>query len=154
MNFTILDILNRIRKIQLQNEIINVGKGIIKFPRFEKKTADTTRSQGRQQFNGLNRKAIISQIEKARDAVIIDLKNIDIDTSKLNLHCQIQPTYEKDMTRMNSDVDCESSSDEEDIELQNEQVHELCESDLSTNEENDDDEFWNDVNFLSGTIIL
>lgn len=85
VNFSILDILNRIRKIQLQNEIINVSNGKIKFPRFEKKTADISKSQERQQFNGLNRKTIISQIEKARDAVIVDLENLDIDTSKLNV---------------------------------------------------------------------
>lgn len=160
VNFTILDIMNRIRKIQLQNEIINSSNGRIKFPRFEKKADDISKSisQGRQPFNGLNRETIISQIEKAKDAVIADLKNLGIDTLKLDFHCQVQPAYEQDLLKSDSDLDCDSSSDSEDIDLENEYENE-CHGVDSFNEDDDKDddecnELHEDVNFLSGIITM
>lgn len=61
------------------------------------------------------------------------------------------------MTKTNSDIDCDSSSDEEYDELQHEyenQSHEADLSHLSTNEDDEDNEFEDDVNFLSGTVYV
>lgn len=51
VNFNMLEIIHRIRKIQLQNEIITSCRDRIKFPRFEKK-ADNT-SAGRKPLFGM-----------------------------------------------------------------------------------------------------
>lgn len=45
VNFNMLEIINRIRKIQLQNEIVTSCYGRIKFPRFEKKAANISASK-------------------------------------------------------------------------------------------------------------
>ncbi|KAG4072027.1 hypothetical protein HA402_008468 [Bradysia odoriphaga] len=160
VNFTILDIMNRIRKIQLQNEIINASREVIKFPRFEKKTDGILNSinNGRQPFNVLNRQTIITHIERARDAVIADLEKMEIETSKLNFHCQIRPAYEEDLSGTNSDqdsdLDCEFKSDSE---FENEQENQNpCQNpnidfmnEVISEEESDEHEgFLEDINFL------
>lgn len=149
VNFNMCEIINRIRKVQLQNEIINISQGEIKFPRFEKKTAP----KGNQQLiNFLNREAIISIIDRAKNDVVFELENLEVDTSQLNFRCQIQPAYEENIVA-NSDVDCDCSSDSEDFEIRKENEHHGADQHNLSDDE-DDDEFREDINFLSGTFFI
>lgn len=154
VNFTILDIMNRIRKIQLQHEIIKASEGRIKFPRFERKADEMIKNNEHQRFNVLNRKTIIIHIEKAKDAVTEDLESLGVDVSKLDFHCQVQPAYEEDLPQFNTDLDCDSESDSE-YENQDENPNEndvVSEDDIADND--DHNEFLEDVNFLAGNITM
>lgn len=119
VNFVMLDIIHRIKKIQLQNDIIIASNSKITFPRFEKKVAMVDGSQEQYQFEGLKRSAITFEIEKARKAVISDLENLGIDSSKLNFHCQVKPVFENDImddNSDNSDIDSDQDSDSEEFD--------------------------------------
>ncbi|KAG4068990.1 hypothetical protein HA402_008461 [Bradysia odoriphaga] len=151
VNFSILEIINRIRKIQLQSEIINACNGRIQFPRFERKVDDISKNiaGGRQPFDVLSRKTIISQIEEARNDVIVDLKSVGIDTSKLDFRCQIQPAYEEDLQQINFEQYYDSS----DSELEDEDDEENSQNsgvDFSNDNTDEYSEIQDDVNFLSG----
>lgn len=110
VNFNMLDILHRINKLQLQNDIINRSNSIIKFPRFEKKVYKATTSVDKN-FQKLNRTTIKFEIEKAKKDVICDLEKLGIDTSKLNFRCQVEPAFERDIAKNDSDLD-DSDCDE------------------------------------------
>lgn len=146
VNFHMLDIISRIRKIQLQNDIINAASGSIKFPRFEKKAASISDglNQGYHQLEGLNRKTIISEIEKARNAVITDLETLGIDTSKLNFECQVTPAFEEDLLDPNCELESELESDYDEMELLNQESGAEL---LNIVAEEEDQQ---DVHFLSG----
>lgn len=152
VNFTILEIINRVRKIQLQNEIMTTSEGKIKFPRFEKKTDEIEKNivNDRQAFNGLNREEIITNIEKAKEAVITDLDDLGVDISKLDFHCQVPAAYEEALTQSYSDVESESDSDSE---YQSEDESPNITADVSADDIDEYNEFLEDVNFLEGIII-
>lgn len=99
VNFNMLEIVNRIKKIQLQNDIITTSNNLIKFPRFEKKIAKAEDHSDPSRSEGLNRASIISEIERAMEDVSCELKKFGIDTSKLNFHCQVKPIFEEDMMK-------------------------------------------------------
>lgn len=154
VNFNMLDIINRIKKIQLQSDIINTSNSQIKFPRFEKKAAMVEGSKEQFQFDGLNRAAIIFEIEKARKAVICDLEIFGIDASKLNFHCQVKPVFENDMTEGVSVIDSDVDSDDEDLDLSSGRI-----ADRSMEQEDDFrgensygemEDIEKDLDFLSG----
>lgn len=107
VNFNMLDVIHRIKKVQLQSDIIADWKDDIKFPRFEKKMSANENYSNT--IDGLNRETIRNEIEKAKHFVTRDLKNFGIDTSKLNFHCQVKPVL---------DIDDEGDSDDdEDSEM-------------------------------------
>lgn len=148
VNCNMLDIIHRVKKIQLQNDIIVNSKNEIKFPRFEKKLTNTANRSSNQEchrFESLNSVTIISLIEKARQAVISELKNLGIDTSKLNFHCQVKPVFEEDISEndSNSNLDSELDSDSEDMEFRQETVDSDQEVEL-------DEDIQEDINLLSG----
>lgn len=107
VNFNMIDILHRVKKLQMQSDIINQSKGLIKFPRFDKKVEKTSNTV----IQKLNRAAITCEIEKAKKDVICDLEKLGIDTSKLNFRCQVKPVFEQNILELDSDLD---DSDEED----------------------------------------
>lgn len=80
VNFNMLDILHRIKKIQLQSDIMNYSNGIIRFPRFEKKKEylNETSKTTKKVLQKLHRATIILEIEKARKDVISDMEALGI----------------------------------------------------------------------------
>lgn len=124
VNFNMLDLIHRVDKIQFQCDIINNSKGTIKFPRFEKKAANV--SQG---IKKLNRSTVQSEIERARQSVMNDFEKLGIDTSKLNLHCQVRPVFEQNIPESDSDLDSDDDgmellfNDMEDSDLEDECIH-------------------------------
>lgn len=142
-----LDITHRIKKIQLQNDIITDSNGEIRFPRFEKKEAtmsDGSLDQASHRFESLSR--VISEIEKSRKAVICDMEKLGIDTSNLDFHCQVKAVVEGDITGVDSDFDSESDSDSDEIEQRNELLDHI--------ENEPDVEIQEDINSLSGMPLL
>lgn len=117
VNCNMLDIIHRMKKIQLQNDIINNSNGEINFPRFENKIKSKESSH---RFESLTRTKIIIEIEKARKAVISDIEKLGIDSSKLNFHCQVTPVHEQDIMDIDSDTDSEWDSDDDEIALREE----------------------------------
>lgn len=112
VNFNMLDVMHRIKKVQLQSDIIAEWNESIKFPRFEKKLS--AKSSSSNYLDGLTQKSIKTVIERAKNAVTRDLENFEIDTSKLNFHCQVKPVLEIDDER---DSDDEIDSDAEDLDF-------------------------------------
>lgn len=155
VNFNMLDIIHKIKKIQLQNDIINASNDKIKFPRFEKKAAMAEDSKEQYQFEGLTRAAVIVEIEKARNVVMKDLENLGIDPSKLNFYCQVQPVFEKNIMHDSSDdidSDDEDSDSDEEFDMSSGRTGE------EGNMENDSgcgiEDIQENLNSLSGTVIL
>lgn len=156
VNCNMLEIIHRIKKIQLQNDIINASNEKIKFPRFEKKIAIAECSKDQYQFESLTRALIIVEIENAKKAVMNDLANLGIDSSKLNFHCQVQPVFEKDMDDMDDshDIDSDLESDsEEELDMSSRRTDQL-----KTDNEDDSgcgiEDFQEDLCNLSGTATL
>ncbi len=153
VNFTMLDIMHRIKKIQLQNEIFRTSNGKITFPRIEKKAAMAEVSKEQYQFESLTEAVIIVEIEKARNTVLSDLENLGIDSSKLNFHCQVQPVFEMDDSSGDIDSDEDSDTDEE-LNMYSERT------DNEGNVENDlgcgieDEDIQQDLDTLSGTVTI
>lgn len=150
VNCNMLDIIHRIKKIQLQNDIIKNSHGRIQFPRFQKKIDDLSilnrnRDQISRRFKSLNRKTIISEIEKSKRAVTCDLQKFGIDTSKLNFHCQIKPVFEEDMIEIDGDlVDSDSEEDEpRDEHLEPDPIENEIEVEMQE-----------DINSLSGIVLV
>ncbi|KAG4071989.1 hypothetical protein HA402_000637 [Bradysia odoriphaga] len=109
VNFNMLDVIHRIKKVQLQSDIIAEWNDRIKFPRFEKKLSVNDGLSYK--IEGLNRTSIITEIEKAKNAVTSDLQNFEIDTSVLNFHCQVKPVLDMD-DEGDSDSDIDSDVEE------------------------------------------
>lgn len=151
VNFTMLDIIHKIKKIQLQNDIVKASNDTIKFPRIEKKAAMAESSKEQYQFEGLTEAAIIVEIEKARNTAMNDLENLGIDTSRLNFHCQVQPVFEMDDS--SGDIDSDEDSDsEEEFTMSPERT------DDKSNMENDSgcgiEDIQEDLDSLSGRVAI
>lgn len=148
INFNILDIINRIEKIQLQSDIINSSKNEIKFPRFQKKAASKSNRLDCHRMEGLNSDTIIALIENAKETVTSELNDLEIDTSKLDFHCQISPVSEDDLTDIQNnssdDLYDEWDSDSDEIESRTETLV----SDYTDSEP--EEEIQEDINSLSG----
>lgn len=112
VNFNMLDIMHRINKVQLQSDIINSSNGDIIFPRFEKKVK--MQHSANRTLRKLNRHSVKFEIERAMANVILDFENLGIDTSKLNFHCQVKPSFEQNISETDSDLD---ESDTDDLNL-------------------------------------
>lgn len=146
-----LEVVHRVKKIQLQNDIIVNSKDEIKFPRFQKKltrTSNRSLDQEYHRFESLNRSTIISEIEKAKQSVISDLMNLKIDTSKLNFHCQVTPVFEEEITEVDNDLDSELDSDFEEMAFANEQLYSDSDHELEP-----DEDLQDDLNLLSGNLF-
>lgn len=99
-------------------------------------------NQGSNRLESLTQVEVIRQIEDAKEAVTNDLKELGIDTCKLNFLCQIKPIFEEDLvsreTQSNSDLDSDS-----------EESYELSAADFFDDDE-ENEELQEDINFLSG----
>lgn len=117
-----LEMIFRMKKIQLQNDIISDSKEEIKFPRFEKKSTKASHLSDCHRMKNLKRASIILIIENARDTVISELESLSIDTSKLDFHCQVTPVPESKLLDIDFDsfFDDESDSDYDEMEFNNE----------------------------------
>lgn len=132
VNCSMLDIVNRIKKIQLQSDIMAALSDIIKFPRLEKKEQIAAASKSVDEFTPPSKDSIISWIEKAKSDLTKDMIVFGIDAIKLKLDfkCQIKPTdFEKEF-------ECDDDDDE------------LNDDEWDDNEipEDEDDDFLNDMN--------
>lgn len=157
VNFNMLDIIHRIKKIQLQNEIIKESNDKIKFPRFEKKISMADQFKDHYQFEGLTEAAIVIEIERARNTVIRDLENLGIDSSTLDFHCQVKPVLEKDILNDISDTESDFDSDFEDLDWTSGADEKLIDTDLDTDINNSDydiEDLQEDLDRLSGMIIF
>lgn len=152
VNCNMLDIINRIKKIQLLNDIITNTNSEIKFPRFQKKLTTVKNQQESYPFEDLSRTVVIAEIEKARKSVICDMEKLGIDASKLHFHCQVEPVLEEDINKNGCDpnweLDSESDSDFEEMEQRNE----LIEADHIDDEL--EEEMQEDINVLMGKPLL
>lgn len=85
VNFTMLEFVNRINKIQLQADIIKTYSEQITFPRFEEKRKnelDATKQPN--QSISLTNNEIITQIENARGDLMKDIETLGITTNDLD----------------------------------------------------------------------
>lgn len=113
VNFTMLELINRINKIQLQADIIKKYSGQITFPRFEKK--QNTEPAQPQSTLKLTKNEIITQIENARCDVMTDIESLGIESNTLDYHCQVQPTLFRNEFSYEEISDDEDISDDENI---------------------------------------
>lgn len=152
VNFNMLEIVNRIKKIQLQNDIIATSNGVIKFPRFEKNMSKAGDPSNQSRFEGLTRASIISEIERAKKDVTCELNKFGIDTTQLNFNCQVKPVHEEDMMK---DDDCESDDelDEFDLRLEYDDIY-SDDDDDGEEYELDEPNHLEDLNSLSGKIFI
>lgn len=143
-----LDIIHRVKNIELQNDIIVNSKSIIKFPRFEKKLDTTSKRLSEHvshRFESLDQETIISIIEKARWSVISELESLGIDTIELDFYCQVQPVFEEEISVIDNDIDSELDSDFEDMDTSSDRR-----GYRSDHESEPDEEIQEDLNLLSG----
>lgn len=99
---------------------------------------------GRYRLESLTSTRVIRQIELAKEAVIHDLNELGIDTSKLEFRCQIKPVSEEDLMS-------DENQDDSEVDSDCEEPYELRAEDFFVNEEDEyDEELQDDVNFLSG----
>lgn len=131
VNFTMLEFINRVNKIQLQADIIKNYSCEINFPRFEDN--QNTGTEKLQSTLKLSKAEIIAQIEKARCDLTADITSLGVDCTALDYHCQIQPTkFEHEFAYeqlSDDDMSDENVSDDGDIEKTIEDVDELEEED-------------------------
>lgn len=138
VNFTMLEFINRMNKIQLQADIINDYSTQIHFPRFEKKVnAAPTPVQK------LTKTQIIELIEKARLDLTRDIQCMGMETKHFDYHCQINPTsFEREFSY-------DEISDDDDEEFNDDDNS----RDIDITIEDDDGDLeddQNDRNYLSG----
>lgn len=151
VNYNMFEVVHRVKKIQLQNDIIVNSKDEIKFPRFQKKlirTSNRSSDQEYHRFEGLNRCTIIAEIEKAKLSVISDLTSLKIDTSKLDFHCQVKPVFEEEITEVDNDLDSEFDSDFEEMAFADEPLYPDSDHEIEH-----DEDLQDDLNFLSGNLL-
>lgn len=139
VNCSMIDILHRIRKIQLQSDIVHNYEGKIKFPRVERK--DKKQKDATSQLLP-NEEEIITLIERAKSDLVMDMSSLNIDTRKLDFTCQVQPTNFRREFQY-EDIDAEDSDDDFD------------ENDLNTTDTANDidaytDEIDTDLHAISG----
>ncbi|XP_037035540.1 uncharacterized protein LOC119073834 [Bradysia coprophila] len=142
VNCSMLEIIHRIKKVQLQNDIINESKGEIQFPRFEKKETKASNRSECYRIVRLGRQEIIAIIEKSKATVTSELNNLQIGTSKLDFHCQITPVTEADL------FDMKKSNDELDSDSDESESNFLLEFDEGDSEP--EEEIREDIETLSG----
>ncbi len=147
VNFNMLEIIHRMKKVQLQNDIINDSKDEIKFPRFEKKMNRTANRAECYRMVRLTRETIIETIDKSMKTVISELNDLKIDTSKLDFHCQVKPVKEDELDVVDSFLS-DDESDSDDIDSRNGTL------DTDYVESEPDEEMMDDINTLSGKIIF
>lgn len=154
VNCNMLDAMHKIRKVQLQSDIINSCSGTIKFPRFEKKKERTHSSQS----HYLSKSDIIAEIERAKTDISEDLVKLGIfkisEIKSLNFECQIkaEPKFRSQNSAVLCDgfYDCESddSLSDSDDECEAEQIHDI--NVTTDNNENESDlEDIHDIHKLS-----
>lgn len=102
-------------------------------------------NQGSHRLESLTQAEVIRQIEDAKEAVTNDLKELGIDTCKLNFHCQIKPVFEEDLVSREAQIDSDLDSDFE-------ESYELSAAVFFDDEENEElqEDSEEDINFLSG----
>lgn len=82
-----LDIINRIKKIQLQSDIINCCSDEIKFPRFEKKVQCSSTKHS----SFISKDECITIIQKAKMDMNDELLQLGMKQKDLDFHCQVNP---------------------------------------------------------------
>lgn len=140
VNCSMIDIIRRIRKIQLQSDIMHDFRGQIKFPRLECKD--------RQDATAMHllpdEQDIIHLIEKAKSDLIIDMSSLDIDTSKLDFKCQVQPTKFHSEFHY-EDIDAADSDDDDDLD-----EFVLNDKDVENDDVNEAEELAKDLHTIAG----
>ncbi len=138
-----LELMNRMNKMQLQADIINDYSTQIHFPRFEKKENVASNRPETQQK--LTKPQIIELIEKARRDLTKDVECMGMESKHFDYHCQINPTkFEREFLYE------EISDDEDDYFNDGGDTHD---DDIICDVLEDDDVIENDEHdrhFLSG----
>lgn len=123
VNCSMLDIVNRNRKIQMQSDIMAACSGILKFPRLEKKEQIAASFNSINEFTPPSKNEIISWIEKAKADLTKDMMLCGVDAIKLKLNfkCQIKPTdFEKEFDYDDEEDDLnEDEWDEDENQYEN-----------------------------------
>lgn len=102
INFSILDMLHRMNKIELQNEMMSKCS-FLKFPRHDRKTA----AEQPELINLPNDAEIISLIEEAKEDATNDARDVGMLVSNTNFSCQVDP-----ISDCNNDVDLHYQDEE------------------------------------------
>lgn len=138
---SMLDIIQRIQKIQLQSDIIRSCEGKIIFPRLESKERNTENATTPQYLP--NESEIIELIEKAKADLVSEMSSLDIDTTQLDFTCHVTPTKFQSEEDDVDDVDSDEEFDFDDAD--NDKVN-----------DNDDEakDIEKDLDVLSGLITI
>lgn len=141
VNFTMLEFMNRMNKIQLQADIVNNYSPQIRFPRFERKENAALKLP--ETMQKLTKQQIIELIEKAKHDLTRDVACMKMEPELFDYHCQINPTlFEREFSYDNiSDDEDESDEFNDDYNMPH------IETTVDEDELEDD---ANDRNFLSG----
>lgn len=145
VNFTMLEFMNRMNKMQLQADIINTYASQIKFPRFEKK--ERSASDLPETSQKLTKVEIIELIEKAKQDLTRDIECLGMNSEYFDFHCQINPTsFEREFSY--DDVSDDDSMNDETELLDDESLRDIDSIVEEDNADLENDE--NDRHFLSG----
>lgn len=146
VNCNMLDIINRIRKLQLQSDIINCCSEEIKFPRLEKKIKKSQENSNTKHSSLISKDECINVIEKAKSDVADGLIELGINKEDLNFLCQVDVVRSLDEEMIDIELD-DFTDDELDSEIINEDTG------YRDNLENDsdaEDGLQQDIRLLSG----
>lgn len=149
VNFTMLEFMNRMNKMQLQADIINTYSSQLHFPRFQKKehAASLAASKLPQTSQKLTKAQIIELIEQARHDLTKDVECLGMEYEFFDYHCQIKPTlFEREFSY-------DDSTDDEDIDHEAEFLDDDNIRDIENIAEADFDDLEDDAtdrHFLSG----
>lgn len=148
VNFTMLEMINRLKKVQLQSDIVTSAPDNIKFPRFQKEKVRSAL----QEFP--SNAEIICLLERARMKGMEDISKVGIDVpADQDFSCQIKYERATDPSTLDAENDlydeddCESEVDQDEM---SKEVNALVAADV-------DMELTRDVHTLSsvtGEIIL
>lgn len=153
VNCSMLNIINRIRKIQLQSDIMTICSGELKFPRLDKK--ENAAASAVDNFTPPSRDEIILWIEKAKVDLTKDMLGCGVDATKLKLDfkCPIKPTDFETEFHYDEDED-ESGDDEWDEECYEEDANETFTNEFDADERNELQKDYNKLSGVTGTLSL
>lgn len=130
VNFTMYDMLHRLKKIQMQSDIITDCPEL-NFPRV------TTKQNKAQKIPTVfpSNEEIVFLISAAKEEAIVDTKQLGIDMKDIDFGCQVKPVSENK----------EQIDDDEDDEDDDEDDYD---GEVGENEEYDKGHFWEGVDYL------
>lgn len=143
------EMLHRIRRIQLQSDIVTACAGLFSFPRIENRKFFSTVPS-----HLPSNDVIIDVIKNVKEEVVTEMRDFQINMEKIEFHCQVKAVYEdndEDDDDDNESEDDEEERDEDDFELDrlNESLNESDHDDVPDDilqERNELSSMWSTIN--------